>query len=224
MFSVELVEIYGTPQVGIFIFANDKYALVPPDIPEKLEAKVREALEVEILKVSVAGSRLIGSLACGNNSGIVLPRNVLDSELEIIKNNLKLNVTVLEGVKETGLGNLVLANDNACLVSPLLPKNASKLISDTLGVECVVADLGGSPFVGSLAVVTNRGLALPPFVSDDELKRLEKIFKVQGGLLTINKGRMFLRSGLVANTKGALAGSETTGHELMQIQRIFSQS
>lgn len=221
MSTVELVEIYGSPQVGVFVFANDKYALIPPDVPPKLEEKIAETLRVEVIRGYIAGSRLIGALTCGNNFGMLLPRSALESEVQMIKSTLQLNVAVLGDVKETGLGNLVLANDNACLVSPLLPKPALKVISDTLGVECVASSLGGSPFVGSLSVATNRGLALPPFVSDEEVKSLEELFKVQAGLLTINKGRMFLRSGLVANTKGALAGFETTGHELMQIQRIL---
>ncbi len=221
--SVDVTEIFGTPQIGVFIFTNDNYALIPFDAPSKLEDKVAETLKVDVIRASIAGSRLLGVLICGNNTGVVLPRIILEAELETIR-GMGLNTAVLEDVKETGLGNLVLANDKGCVVSPLLSHKAVKVIMDTLGVECETRSLGGSPFVGSLAVATNRALALPPFVTDEEISEFESILKVQAGLLTVNKGRMFLRAGLVANTKGALAGSETTGHELMQIQRILFQT
>lgn len=218
--SVEVTEIYGVAQIGVFLFVNDAYALVPIDAPKKLEEKIAETLKVDVFRVSVANSRLLGVLVCGNNNGVILPRNVTEDEVKQIK-SIASNVAVLEELKETGLGNLVLTNDNGCIVSSLLPDDVVKKISETLGVECVEGSIGGAPFVGSMAVVTNKGLAVPPFVSEEDLRRLENVFKVQAGFLTVNKGRMFLRSGLVANTKGALAGSETTGHELMQIQRIF---
>ncbi|MEZ0345118.1 MAG: translation initiation factor IF-6 [Infirmifilum sp.] len=220
MSTVELAEIYGTSQVGVFIFTNDEYALIPVDVPSKLEDKIMETLKVEVHKTTMVGSRLLGVLIAGNNSGVVLPYSALEGEIQLIK-SLGLNVAVLDDVKLTGLGNLILANDKGCLVSPLLPQNAVNTISEVLNVECIVGGVGGSPFAGSLGVVTNRGLALPPFVSDDDMKDLESLFKVQAGLLTVNKGRMFLRSGLVANSKGAIAGVDTTGYELMQIQRIL---
>ncbi|QOJ78093.1 translation initiation factor IF-6 [Infirmifilum lucidum] len=221
--SVDVTEIFGTPQIGVFIFINDNYALIPFDAPSKLEDKVADTLKVDVIRASIAGSRLLGVLICGNNTGVVLPRITLEAELEAVK-RMGLNTAVLEDVRETSLGNLVLVNDRGCVTSPLLSHKTVKVIADTLGVECETRSLGGSPFVGSLAVATNRALAVPPFVTDEEMSEFESILKVQAGLLTVNKGRMFLRAGLVANTKGALAGSETTGHELMQIQRILFQA
>ncbi|UNQ72630.1 translation initiation factor IF-6 [Infirmifilum sp. NZ] len=218
--SVDLAEIFGTPQIGVFVFINDEFALIPFDAPSKFEEKVVETLKVEALRATVAGSRLLGVLLCGNNNGVVLPRTVLESELSSIK-QMGLNVVVLEEVRETGIGNLVLVNDKGCVVSPLLPEKAVKSVEETLSVECEARYLGESPFVGSLAVVTNKALALPPFVTDEEVSELQSILKVQAGLLTVNRGRMFLRSGIIANTKGALVGNETTGHELMQIQRVL---
>jgi len=35
---------------------------------------------------------------------------------------------------------------------------------------------------------------------------------------TVNRGNIFVRSGIVANSKGALVGYETTGPELLRIQ------
>ncbi|MEM3689892.1 MAG: hypothetical protein QXW42_08295, partial [Thermofilum sp.] len=112
-------------------------------------------------------------------------------------------------------------NNNGCVVSKVLPKQALGTIQDVLGVECIQMNIGDVPFVGSLAVATNRAVAVPPLATDEEISTIENVLKVKAGILTINRGKMFLKTGLVANVKGALVGEDTTGHELMQLQRIL---
>lgn len=221
--SVELTTIFGSPNIGVYIYANNKLAILPHDIPQKLERQVREVLGVETLQVSIAGSRLLGVFIAGNDNGLILPRVATDWEIEAITKAARqhgINVTILREVKETGLGNLILSNDRGCLVSNLLKKVVGE-VSDGLGLDCITGSIAGSVLVGSLAVVTNTGLALPPLVSEEELAELSRIFKVPANVVTVNRGRFFLRSGLVANDKGALVGDETTGIELMQLQRTF---
>ncbi|MEM3647015.1 MAG: hypothetical protein QW334_02585, partial [Thermofilum sp.] len=90
-----------------------------------------------------------------------------------------------------------------------------------LGLDCESGLIAGSPLVGSLAVVTNNGLALPPLVSEEEMKELSSLFRVPANVVTVNRGRFFLRAGLIANDRGALVGEETTGIELVQLQRTL---
>ncbi|MEM0093206.1 MAG: translation initiation factor IF-6 [Thermofilum sp.] len=221
--SVELAAVFGSPNIGVYIYANNKIALLPPDAPEKLEKQVREVLGVETFRVSVAGSRLLGVFIAGNDSGIILPRVARDEEVELLKSiagQAGLNVTVLKEVRETGLGNLVLTSDKGCMVSSIL-EDAAEDIADVLGLDCESGLIAGSPLVGSLAVVTNNGLALPPLVSEEEMKELSSLFRVPANVVTVNRGRFFLRAGLIANDRGALVGEETTGIELVQLQRTL---
>ncbi|MEM0223001.1 MAG: hypothetical protein QXJ99_01220, partial [Thermofilum sp.] len=130
--SVELAAVFGSPNIGVYIYANNKIALLPPDAPEKLEKQVREVLGVETFRVSVAGSRLLGVFIAGNDSGIILPRVARDEEVELLKSiagQAGLNVTVLKEVRETGLGNLVLTSDKGCMVSSIL-EDAAEDIAD----------------------------------------------------------------------------------------------
>lgn len=220
--SIETLAIFGTPHIGVYLFANDNFSLIPLDAPPKIENRVKEVLAVPVYRFSVAKSRLIGVLLAGNNNGLILPRTIEEDEIGSLRRALgDFNLAVVEDARETSMGNLILANDKGCVVSGLLPMRAVAKISDALGVECVQGDIGGLPLVGSVAVVTNKGLLLPPILSDEEVKELSSFFGVDAGIATINRGRIFLRSGMVANTHGALVGEETTGHEMMRIQQIL---
>ncbi|MEM0329101.1 MAG: translation initiation factor IF-6, partial [Nitrososphaerota archaeon] len=57
--------------------------------------------------------------------------------------------------------------------------------------------------------------------SEDEEKMLSELFKVNIIPGTVNNGVKFVRSGILANSKGAIVGSLTTGPELMTISRAL---
>jgi len=223
--TVEIASLFGSPNIGVYIFANNKLALLPPDVPPKLVELVKEVLKVDdIVFTTLAGSRLLGVFAAGNDNGLILPRVASESEIELLSSHAKqagLNLEVLRDLRETGVGNLILANSKGCLTGSILSRRISKIVSDVLGVECLTRDIAGLPLVGSLAVATNLGLALPPLVTEEELEEISSILRVPARAITVNRGKLFLRAGLVANDKGAIAGGHTTGIELMQIQRTL---
>ena len=71
------------------------------------------------------------------------------------------------------------------------------------------------------AVVTNKGLLCHPKTSEEEIRFLEKVFKVPVMIGTINHGSPVIGSGLVANTKGAIIGDLTTGIEMGRIEEAL---
>ena len=219
--SIELAELFGTPNLGVFCLATDSYALIPVETPAKFKNLVEKLLKVPVYRVSISSSALIGVLSSGNSNGIILPRTVREEEVMKLKRYIDINVVVLSDIKETALGNLILVNDKAAIVSTVLPKYVFSQLSDVLGVEIIRKNLGNSFLVGSLAVVSNKGLLLNPLVSDNELEELSQIFNVPANVGTVNKGSIFLRAGILVNSNGALVGNETTGHELMRIQQTL---
>ncbi len=114
----------------------------------------------------------------------------------------------------TALGNLILVNDRGCLIDPGLPSNLKKTLRDTYDVEVESGTIGNLPYVGSLAVATNRGAVSYPLISDDELGLLENLLRVRTEPCTVNGGVKLPKCGLSANTFGVLIGSTTLGHEL----------
>ena len=64
--------------------------------------------------------------------------------------------------KKTAYGNLVLANDKGALCDPRMKEPQIKEISEALGVEVFPGQIAGLPYVGSLAVATNKGVLAHP--------------------------------------------------------------
>jgi translation initiation factor 6 len=119
--------------------------------------------------------------------------------------------------RKTAFGNLVLANDFGAVVDPRLKDAEVEQISSTLGVEAVRGEVAEMPYVGALAVATNKGALAHPLLTDDERKVLEDVLKVPVDVGTINCGIPFVGTGLICNRFGAVAGSMTTGPELFII-------
>lgn len=219
--GIYVEEFFGTVEVGLFATATDNVCIVPPQIKPRHQKVIEKALDVEIIKTTIAGSFLIGPLVAGNSNGLVISCMVLDEELEKIKNNIRdSNLLVLDS-KYTATGNLILVNDRAALVSSYFNKHEVRLIEDTLGVEVIQGTIANRPYVGSIAVVTNNGGVIHVHASKEEEQRLSDFFKVEFIPGTVNDGVPFVRSGLIANSRGAIVGSRTTGPELMVLSRAL---
>ena len=76
------VDIVGNPNVGVFIIATDDVAIVPYSLLDEKAEIIKETLDVDVVKASISGSSLIGSLAVANSNGIVVSPHVLDREIE----------------------------------------------------------------------------------------------------------------------------------------------
>jgi len=223
---VERTSLYGTSSIGVFVIATNEYALIPEDVPSKFFSFITSALSLDddsVIPCSVNGSRIIGALVAGNSSGLILPKTITPNEFKLIKDKLgdKVIIEVLSS-KYTALGNLILANDRAALVYEGFTSKALRIISDVLDVEVIKGKIANIHVVGSAAAVNNKGLMLHPQATAEEVRTLSKLFKVQtADVGTVNRGKPFIRSGLIVNDRGAIVGDETTGPELVHIEQIF---
>ncbi|OYT67699.1 MAG: translation initiation factor 6 [Candidatus Wolframiiraptor sp. EX4484-121] len=219
--GIYLETFFGSAEIGLFAVPTEDICLVPPRLKLRQKRLIQEVLEVKVIPTTLAGSILLSTMAAGNSNGLILSRMVLDEEVEKIRRSAgDINIGVLES-KYTAVGNLILANDKAALISSILPRKAEKLIQDILGVEVVKGRIANRSYVGSLAIVTNEGGLVYAGVSEDEERWLSEIFKVTILPGTVNDGVKFVRSGIIANSKGAVIGSVTTGPEMMTISRAL---
>ncbi|ACB40584.1 translation initiation factor IF-6 [Pyrobaculum neutrophilum] len=218
-FDVAPLKVFGSSSVGVFLATNNSVTFLPPDVPEKIDDVVRSTLRTSVARFSVARSPLLGIFLVLNDNGVVLPSLALEEEVRLFK-SLGLNVGVVNS-RYTAISNLVLANNKVAVVSPLLEAEARKVVSDVLGVEAVVDTIAGNPLVGSLAVANSRGVLVAPEATDEDLKKLAGYFNARVDVGTVNKGKSFLRGGLVVNDRGALVGDETAGPELMRITQVL---
>ena len=214
--AVYLWSIVGSASIGVYSLANDQFVIIPTMVPLEKAERTAEWLKVKLVHTSIAGSVLAGALACANSNGILLPNSVRDEEVAAIKAAYEGNITIME-TKKTAYGNLVLANDKGAVVDPLFKDSEIRQIADTLGVEAVPGEIAGLPYVGSLAVATNKGVLAHPMLTVEERKVLEDVFKVPVDVGTINCGIPYVGTGLIGNTHAAVAGSMTTGPEMFII-------
>jgi translation initiation factor 6 len=214
-------DIYKSPNLGLYVRTNNNTILLPFGFAETKTFKLKEYLEVEnVIFTSIGGTRLIGAMSVINNNGILLSSITSDDEVEIIKRACDLTVERLSS-KFTAVGNLILANDRGALVSPIFKGEVDKQIREVLGVPVLSSNIAGYYQIGSMVVATDTGAAVHPKATEEEIENISEILKVEIEPVTVNGGMPFLSSGLLANSKSVIAGSLTSGPELIMISRAF---
>ena len=94
-------------------------------------------------------------------------------------------------------------------------------MADTLGVELVEAEIACYHTVGSCSLATANGFAAHFSAKDSEIAALASIFKVKGAKGSVNKGTGFVALGVIANSKGYVAGEQTTAFEMGRIEEAL---
>jgi translation initiation factor 6 len=218
--GLHLIDVYRSPNIGIFVRTNDKFLLVPKGLAPTKTDKLCQSLHVQAVPTSIGESRLLGALAAMNSNGVLVSRLAEDVEISEISAATGMNVSRLDS-KLTAVGNLVVANDRRALVSPALDANALSQVKDVMGVEAERSAIGEYHQVGSLVVATNTGAAVYPGLDEKEAARIGSVLGVEAYPTSVNSGVPYVASGLVANSKNAIAGSQTTGPELVFITRAL---
>lgn len=214
----------GSPNIGVYSLTTNRATIIPLQLSEKKIKVIEEGLGCKVIITTIGESRLVGVLAAGNSNGLVFPHFTSNQELETVQKLWKGNCSIIEN-KKTALGNLILVNDYGAIASThlLREKSVSKEIQDVLDVEIVPGKIAGLPYVGSLAIATNKGVLAHPMLTDGERKLLLDVLKVPVDVGTVNEGIPFVASGLLASDQGVLVGSHTTGTELLIISNLFER-
>lgn len=207
------MNIQESPVIGAFATCTEDIVLVPLGTPETSRKTLEESLQVKVAEILVNGSTIVGSLCRGNSNALLVP---MDSSIRG-KENIDVPVFGLPG-RLNAVGNVVLANDTAALVHPELSDASVQAIAKFLKVDVRRGTIGGVKTVGMSGVATNKGLLVNPRATSSEIEILEDLFELPVDIGTTNYGTQMVGSGLIANSKGYVAGSKTTGHELGRIE------
>jgi translation initiation factor 6 len=218
--GLHLIDIYRSPNVGVFLKANDKFLLVPKGIASTKRVKLSEALGVTAVETSIAESRLLGPLVALNGRGALVSHLAENNELAEIAAATGLRVERLDS-KFTAAGNLVVANDRFAIASPILEPRAVSQIRDVFGTEVERTAFNEYYQVGALMVATNTGAAIYPELSEADVERIGALFGVEAYPTSVNSGVPYVASGIVANSTNAVVGNQTTGPELVFITRAL---
>ena len=206
----------GSPNLGVYISVNDEVAIVPFNLSTEVEDIIKETLEVDTIKTSIAGCNLNGALAVGNSNGFVVSPYINEKELQTLE-DAGLNVSLMPG-KYTAVGNIIAANDHGAIVGPTVGEKAVKVIEDTLKVPVEISSIADSNIIGSSSLVTNKGFLVHRDASYEELDFVEEVFKVEGNIGTVCKGMPLVGACGIANSQGAIVGESTTGPEMARLE------
>ncbi len=205
----------GSPNIGVFAAANESFAIIAGDAAPEFVKDLEEALQVKTRMMTVAGSFVIGSLVVMNSNGAVVSGLADSREVELIEEFLP--CALLDDTLNAA-GNNILANDNGAIVNPEYTDEMVGVIADALGVECVRSSIAGINTVGSICKVTNKGCVCHADATDDDVGLLNDVLKVEAIRTTVNHGARMVGAGILANSKGALIGDETTPIEMGKIE------
>jgi len=216
--SVILADVFGSPNIGVYCFCTEDVVIVPPGLTNRKMGQFEQALGVKVCSTTIGGSTLVGALVTGNSNGLLVPHTVRDYEYEKLR---QFSEIVVVNSRWTALGNVVLANDLGAVVHQDAPSEVTKAVSEGLKVEFAQSNIGTLPFVGALGIATNRGALLSPNTLREEQSMIESALHVDAELSSTNGGVQFVRSGILANSRGAVVGPLTRGAELMQISKAL---
>lgn len=212
------IDLTGDPNIGVFARVFEDIAIVPPGVPREFTDTLVRELDVELVTTSIQESGIIGSLVAGNSQGLVVSGLATDDEVAVLEDYR--DVLLLEGSMNAA-GNVILANDYVAAVHPDMEIDVAEEIGSFLGVPVIRLSLGGIKTVGMAGYATNRGILVHPRASATEIAALERLVDLPIGLGSVNMGGGLVGTGVLANSKGYVAGSFTSGFELGRIEEVF---
>lgn len=207
------IKIMDSPVIGVFATCTEDVCLVPKGIREDAADILEKRLNVPVRTGLIRDSILIGSLSRGNSNGFLISGRSGASDLEAL---LGVPVGYLPG-KINAVGNILLANDTAGLVSPEVSDKAIEAIRNVLKIDVRRGTIAGIKTVGMAGCVTNKGLLTSPGLSHDEAALIEDLFGFAPMTGSVNFGSRMTGSGVLANSKGYVTGDDTSGFEMGRV-------
>ena len=210
----------GDPNIGLYVVATDKFVIAPDERIDGLDVLGCK----NIVYTKVSETDFLGIFICANSKGILVPSVMSDVRLDRLKEDMakidkNIKIARLEG-SYTALGNLILCNDKFALISPLIAEH-KKLIESVLGVKVKVSILQNMDIVGSICAVTNKGFLMNFNAEKEDYEFVKEVFGVDGDIGSVNFGSPFIKSGVIVNSKGVIAGNQTSGPEITRIDEAF---
>ncbi len=214
---IRKIDIDSSDFVGLFGRVGDDIAIFSRNLDSKTANDIALFLKVSSVNADLNGINYAGSLISMNSNGIVMPKESYIDKKEVNDRN----VVYLKD-KVNAMGNDILANDRGAIIHKNFGRTAIKGIQDALGVEVIKGEVGGIKTVGSVSVLTKKGLIVTPTTSEEEMKSLSQFFKVPIKQGTANFGSIYVGSAMMANSSGVIVGNATTPIELGRIDEALS--
>ena len=217
-------DLFNSPYSGVFCATNDVLTLVPPGIPKDDMESISEALNTRVEVLTIGGSRVVGTLVAMNSKGILVSNLITSREtekLEKIIEKLDLQLGVLPE-RSNAIGNNFLVNDKGGFCNERLSAKTKELAENVLDISIISKSLNSMDTLGMVGCVTNKGGLCHPDISITEREIMEDVLGVSIMEGTVNFGMPLVGAGIVASSKGAVCGRQSTGVELGRVEEALN--
>lgn len=204
------------------MIATDDVVIVGNEVPESLDKIISEVLKVKIIRMTIAGTSLVGAFMATDGVKILVPNIIFEREEKIlIENNInyaKINTDL------TCLGNNIIATEKGAIINPEFEVKAQEQIKEAFKCDIKKMQIAQNPTVGSFLVHNGKLGLITPDVSDNEAKEIEEFLGIELTSGTVEMGSTQVKSGIVANEHGYLIGEYSGGPEVINADRAFGYS
>lgn len=217
--NISLMDFQNNPNIGIYLFANDKFCLIGKKVEEKIKKQIEENLKVPVFYISILDSELVGIFLAGNNQILICPK-IYDKEFEKLKEICKkfeVNLIQIDDIKNS-YGNNICVGDDLILINSTYSKKFSTSLFKKTNYKIIEVENKKFNAIGS----TSKFIKNKFFFSQEYKKEeLEIILDKICGLGTINSASYFISSGIVGNKNGVIIGSLSTSVEIQNVLESF---
>ena len=212
-----MLNIFGDPAIGLYLTSNDDYTLVPPGLPEEAKRIIESTLGTTLVETTAGGYKILGAFAILGDSYLLASSIFSDEELNHLRQELDMAIYVVDS-KVNVIANTILLHGSKALISYLYSAQLEEQLRRLLGVDVERVRLGPVDIFAQYLVPLDDKLLSAPIYSKEEAKFFAQRLGLQRIVhTTVNRGSIFLRSGMVHNSRGLLLGDLTTPVEYEQI-------
>lgn len=213
--KISLMEFEGNPNIGIYMFANDKFCLIGLDIAKEKQKEIEKCLNVPVYKTTILNTQLIGIFACGNNDFLIVPQTYTNEEknLKEICEKHKTKLIIAKEILNT-FGNNICMSQNKIITNDKYSNSFLEQLQKETKYKIIKIQNPNFDAIGSTFKFLNNKF----FISQEYTKeQIKTISKEIGGIGTINKGNYFIASGIIGNIYGLIIGTQSSTVEIQNI-------
>ena len=210
---VKQVSVQANPNIGLFVYATDEFAIIGPEA-KGLQEDIQEVLQVPVIISNIAGTSLAGVFLAGNSQHLLVPTIIFENELEHLREQLDIPVSVFQ-TTHTALGNNLVINEHGVIAGPMFSKEEQEQLHELLQLPVQQFEIADVEVVGNSVVHTTKGGLIHRDATPQEMDQTQETLQLPRLLPgTANFGQPYVRSSIVANTKGFLIGDSSGGPEI----------
>jgi len=213
--KVSLMEFQSNPNIGLYMFVNDKFCLLGIHVDEKKKKEIEDILNVPVYFISILGTELCGVFLAGNNDYLIIPEISKNELVEIEKITSKHSVELICITdKLNTLGNNMCFGDKIIILNSDYPISFINSLKKKTNYEVIKLKNSDYKSAGGLIRFINEKYFVSQELTENEIA---PILNKVGGIGSINKGAPFISSGIVGNKNGLILGSNCSSIEIQNI-------